>query len=168
MQISETKFWSGWGLYVVLVAIALPILGMAYLVWTVMPGAAEVSSTPPTAQSVHWRAADVIGAFHAAHLNAEVVHDTSKQEQDGMFPGTGVDARHFQISAKAGEMGTVLSFENARDMAQIRNYYLQLNRSLPQFRSWLYVKDNILLQINHEVPERDALAYACILDTLDQ
>jgi hypothetical protein len=110
----------------------------------------------------------VITAFHSAGLEAEVIRGATKEERDGPALGVVVDARRFRISAKDEEMGIVLCFQNLRDMRRMQNYYLGLNRSLPQFSSWLYAKDNILLQINREVSESKAHAYAQVLDALDQ
>ena len=126
------------------------------------------SSAPSAPVSASARSLDVITAFRSAGLMAEVIQGASKDERDGLSPFMVIDTRRFRISANDEEMGMVLSFANRYDMEQLKNYYLRLNRSLPQFGSWLFVKDNILLQINHEVPESKARAYAAVLYTLDQ
>jgi|SRR5581483_978446 len=169
MQLSKThKFLSEWGYLVVMVVVALPILGLAFLTWSLVP----TSSTPRTAsaptEAAHWRSLDVIAAFQRAGLNAEVIHGVSKDERDGFSTLFVVDARRFRISTNDAQMGMVLCFENPRDLKQMQDYYFGLNRSLPQFRSWLFVRDNVLLQINYEVPETTARAYAAVLDTLDK
>lgn len=168
MQISKTRrFLSDWAFHVVIVAITLPILGFAYLAWTILP-TPIVNGAPLAAETAHWRASNVIGAFQAAGLTARVVHGAAKDERDGFSAFRVIEAVRFRISENDKEMGMVLCFETAADREQVQSYFLALNRSLPQFRSWLFVKDNILLQINHEVPEQEARAYANILETLDQ
>lgn len=169
MQISRTsKFFSGRGFQIVVVAAALPILGLAFLAWTLLPTASITHTAQAPLESTRRCSLDVITAFRAAGLDARVVRDATKEERDGVFPGMRVDARRFRISAKEAEMGIVLCFQNRDDLEHIQGYYLALNRSLPQFRSWLFVQDNILLQVNREVPERRARAYANVLYTLDQ
>ena len=169
MEKSKTRtFLSDWGFQLVLVAIALPILGLAFLIWSMVPvsGAGTASSAP--AEQEQRSATDVIGAFRAAGLRADVVRGESKDERDGFSGFMVVDAKRFRVSEKANEMGMVLRFENIRDLKRMQQYFLGLNDSLPQFRSRLYVRDNILLQMNYEVPESTALEYAAVLDGLDQ
>lgn len=169
MQISRiSKFFSDRGFQIVVAAAALPILGLAFLAWTLLPTASMADTAQAPLEATRRCSLDVITAFHSAGLEAEVVRGASKEERDGLFPGIGVEARRFQISTNEGEMGIVVCLNNRDDLEHIQGYYLALNRSLPQFRSWLFVQDNILLQINHEVPERQARAYANVLYTLDQ
>lgn len=136
------------------------------LIVLLVAGCAPSAHSAPVSATT--RALDVITAFRTAGLNAQDIPSVSKDERDGLSAFMVIDTRRFRISANAGEMGMVLSFKNRYDMEQLKNYYLGLNRSLPQFSSWLFVKDNILLQINREVPESKARAYAAVLYTLDQ
>lgn len=169
MQSFKThNFVSDWGFHLVVVAITLPVLGLAYLAWTVLPTAMARDTAPLPLQEAQPEARDVIVAFHEAGLTAEVVHGASKDERDGLSSLVVADTIRFRLSDKDGEMGTVFCFKNERDLERIKAYFQALNQSLPQFRSWLYVKDNILLQINHEVSESKASTYAAALDTLDQ
>jgi hypothetical protein len=160
-------FWTDWGFHLVILAVTIPILGLAFLAWTLLPvtGAAPTIAAPP--EPARWTASDVIAAFQSADLNAQVVRGETKEERDLFSHLMAIDGHRFRIGDKDGEMGMVLSFNNPRDLARMQNYLLALNRSLPQYSSWLYVKDNILLQINHEVPEHKARAYAEVLETLD-
>lgn len=167
MQISKTRsFLSSRDFKFSMLAATFLLVGLAFLAWILMPTAVvSPAALPPTRLE---RSLDVIAAFHSAGLYAEVVRGLSKDERDGVFPVTVVDSSRFRISSTEGETGMVLSFENYKDLERVQNYYLSLNRFLPQFRSRLFVKDNILLQINHEVPEAKARAYAAVLGTLDQ
>lgn len=169
MQTPKTNsFLSDWGYHLVMLAVAIPMVGLAYLAWAILPTMSVSPPAPAATEAMRRNSLDVIAAFHSAGLDAEVVRGTTKDERDGFSTGMVVDARRFRISDKEGEMGMVLCFESPGDLAQMRNYYQRLNRALPQFGSWLFVKDNVLLQINHEVPEQTARAYAAVLETLDQ
>ena len=62
----------------------------------------------------------------------------------------------------------VFSFQKEIDLQQVLDYYIALDQSLPQYNSWLFVKDNLLLQINRSVPEDVAKRYAEALDLLEE
>lgn len=143
-----------------------PYLLLLTLIGLLVSGCATAASAPTVLE--HPCSMDAIAAFHSAGLNAEVIRGASKDERDGLFPFGVRDSQRFRISTNEAEMGTVVCFENRTDLEQVQNYYLALNRSLPQFSSRLYVKDNVLLQINHEVSEPRARAYAAVLYSLDE
>jgi hypothetical protein len=162
------KFLSDWGLHLVLLAVTLPIVGLAYLSWIALPAAGGQNTVPLPPEEVHWLSGDVIRAFQDAGLEAEVVRGATKEERDGLSAIVVADTTRFRLSANPAEMGIVFCFNNLSDLQRMKEYYEGLNHSLPRFRSWLYVKDNILLQINGEVPEEKARAYAQALDTLEE
>jgi hypothetical protein len=169
MEISKTsKFLSDRGVQVVMVAVTLAILGAGSLAWILMPTPAMAYTARSRTGSAYCRSLDVMAAFRAAGLSAEAVHSASKDERDGLSTHIVVDARRFRISANDEEMGMVLCFKNRWDREQMQKYYLTLNRSFPRFRSWLFVKDKLILQINKEVPEHRARAYGAVLDTIGQ
>lgn len=143
-----------------MLAITLPVLGLAYLGWTYLPAPPAAPPVLVPTEQPHLRAQDVVTAFRAAGLPAHIVRSATKEERDGLFAFVQADALRFRISEREGEMGMVLVFKNANDLQRMHKYYLGLNRALPRFKSWLFVKDNILLQINHEVPESTAREYA--------
>jgi hypothetical protein len=148
-------------------AVILPVVGLAYLGWSVTAVPAVSPAPPAPTEYARWRALDVISAFRAAGLRAEVLRGETKDERDGLSGYIAGDARRFRIADGEGQMGMVLCFENPGDAWDMRDYYLALNKALPQFRSHLFVKDSILLQINQEVPEETARAYAQVLEMLD-
>lgn len=153
-------FLSDWGLHLVMLAITLPVLGLAYLAWTYLSASPAAPPAPMPTEQANLRAQDVVTGFRVAGLPAHLVREATKEERDGVSSLMPVDALRFRISEQEEEMGMVLVFENANDLQLTHQYYLGLNRSLPRFRSWLFVKDNILLQINHEVDEKTARKYA--------
>lgn len=169
MQTFKTRnFVADWGFHLVVLAIALPLLGLAYLAWTALPTARANNTVAQELGPAHWRSGEVIAAFHQAGLPAEVVRGATKDGRDGFASLMVTDAVQFRLSDEDMEMGTVFCFKNKSDLERLKSYYQSLNESLPQFSSWLYVKDNVLLQINHEVPEEKARTYAAALDLLNE
>lgn len=166
--IKLTHFLRDWGFHVALVAVTLPIVGLAYLAWTLTPAQVIPPTAASSAEPVRWSALDIIAAFHSAGLEAQLVRGETKEERDGMATLMVVDARRFRISGKDKELGSVLCFQDRDDLERMQRYLLALNRTFPQFRSWIFVRDNVLLQINHEVSEDTAHAYADVLFTLDR
>lgn len=157
---------SDWFLVIVLstvtaVILVTGMLGLSFVfAWASPP-------KPIAAGSFHrWRNSEIITIFHNAGLTADVIRGATKDERDGFSGGMRVEATLFQLSPRQEERGMILVFENAADLGTMRAYYLGLNKSLPQYRSWLFVKDNVLLQINGEVPEERAKEYAAQLDSL--
>jgi hypothetical protein len=128
--------------------------------------AACAPPAPAIALDAHWRAPEVIEAFREYGLQAQVMQGATKQERDGLSGIYVVETRRFRISDKENELGMVLSFAKPDELRRMEKYYADLNRTMPQFRSWIFVQDNVLLQINHEVPEKTARAYATVLNSL--
>lgn len=116
-----------------------------------------------------WHASEVIAAFRGAGLKAESVQGLSKDERDGLSTRMGVETIRFRISSTGDDqVGMILTFQHAADLLEMKKYYLGLNQSLPRYRSWIFTQDNILLQINDEVPEQKASEYRAVLDSLPE
>jgi hypothetical protein len=74
--------------------------------------------------------------------------------------------RFFIPSVCADCGGRILSFSTKKDLTIVQDYYAQMARFGAVLASWVYVKDNILLQINGELPEAGAQKYAKVLESL--
>lgn len=123
-------------------------------------------SPPPKAPYRQWHNSEIIAAFRAAGLTVDVISDIDKGERDGFATWMIVEAIPFQLSSRQEERGLLLAFHDPAALEKMRAYYLGLNKSLPRYSSRLFVKDNILLQINGEVPEARAKEYAAVLESL--
>ncbi len=131
----------------------------------------SVSSHPaslPNPPRHQWGNSEIIAAFHDAGLTADVIQAIAKDERDGFAIWMAVQATPFQLSPQQGERGLLLTFNNPADLEITRAYYLELNNALPRYSSWLFVKGNVLLQINGEVPEARAREYAAVLESLGE
>ena len=62
--------------------------------------------------------------------------------------------------------GRILVFANADDLASARDYYVKLGESSAILFSWVFVKDNIVVQINGTLPEEQAKKYETALNGL--
>ena len=117
-----------------------------------------------------WHAADVLEAFRAAGLPFEIPQ-LSKDKRDPFSNQVALENRQFVIPAQGDPTlarGIIFSFQNERDLQEIQDYYAALGKAMPQYASWIFVQDNLLLQINGNVPEAVAKWYAKALDLLEE
>ena len=135
--------------------------GLGVVVWE------EISYTPPgeTAQDVAfvqartaWQTADVVDAFNAAGL--ECVDPRSISVNDGKAPFVAVEATRFMMpSVCDGCSGRIYSFDNPAELEKARQYYRELGDTDAQFLSWLFARDNILVQLNGRLLEDQSNLY---------
>ncbi len=59
-----------------------------------------------------------------------------------------------------------MSFASEKDLTIVQNYYAQMGRFSAVLYSWIFVKNNILVQINGELPEENARMYEAALEGL--
>lgn len=155
---------SEWAFHVVVAAVTLVLFVVGLLGLTF---ARAFSSPPPSAIPFHqWRNSEIIDVFHSAGLSAEVIRGLPKDERDGLSTWMVVEATPFQLSPQEQDRGVLLAFHDPADLERMRAYYVGLGKSLPQYKSWVFVQGNILLQINGDVPEAKAKEYAAVLDAL--
>jgi hypothetical protein len=143
------------------------VLSMAIVL---LVSACAPSETKSSASFQQWQTTDVLQAFQAAGLPAEIPQ-LSKDERDLFSNEMALESKQFVIPAQGDPTvarGIIFSFQNERDLQKIENYYAGLGKTLPQYDSWIFIKGNLLLQINHEVPETVAKQYAEALALLDK
>lgn len=161
------RILTDWAFHIVLSAVTLVVL-VSGLLGLTFASALSRPSPPLQAPSHPSRNSEIIAAFHDAGLTADVVRGATKDERDGFATWLAVEATPFQLSSRQEERGMLLAFNDPADLEKIRAYYLELNKSLPRYSSWLFVQDNILLQINGEVLEARAKEYAAVLESLGE
>ena len=115
---------------------------------------------------VVWNSGEVAEAFRRAGL--EVDHPRPMTSDDyGLVPMLAIEGTRFFIPSVCADCGgRIMSFANLQDLAIVQDYYAQMARFGAVLASWVYVKDNILLQINGELAETAALKYKAVLDEL--
>jgi hypothetical protein len=101
---------------------------------------------------------DVVASFKAAGLEAE--KPTAMTKDDYKVAPYVCKGTHFfipSIGETAG--GRIFICDNSEDRDLISNYYTELGKASALFFSWVFVKDNIVVQINGDLPEEKARQY---------
>lgn len=141
---------------------------------TIMPDPTETySPTPtetpvvtPTPQFQKWQSTNVVDAFLNAGLEAANPYPMTKDDF-GAAPYVASEGTRFFIPSLCDDCGgRILSFETQDDLNITKAYYEELGKSSALFYSWVFVKDNILVQINGDLPEDQATQYKNALESL--
>ena len=137
--------------------------GIGLVVWEEMNASSQASAPqdmPTTAPRVRtsWQSADVVNAFWDAGLECEDPQPLAVD--DGTAPFIAEEATRFMLpSVCDGCSGRIYSFSNQAQLDRARDYYIGLGEQDPQYFSWIYVRENILVQLNGRMPEERARLY---------
>ncbi len=106
---------------------------------------------------------EVVQAFREAGL--EVGESYPVEQEPGWeelpVPKTYEEATRFEIlSIGEDSGGRIFVFESERDLAAVRDYYAGLIKPI---RPHLYVEGDVLVEINHRLPEAEAAKYGAVL-----
>lgn len=126
----------------------------------------RVLSGAPIADFERWHPAEVIAAFRSAGLEVGDIVQLEPSSQ-GLAPITEKEGIRFlipSIGADAG--GRIFSFRNEADLAAKRAYYEGLNRRGSMTFSWIFVRENILVQINGTLPQERARRYEAAIQAM--
>lgn len=168
METNKTSqaFDFGWLPHIVILTAALVTLSAGFAAVLVLRNQPAAHAAP--APFHMWTVTDAREALRAAGLEAEIIHGGPRDERDGFASMMQVESVRLLIPSEGQSRGgMLLSFYNAQDLQKMLNYYAGLNKSLPQFKSWVYVRDNVLLQLNGDIPEATANKYGAALNALD-
>jgi hypothetical protein len=106
----------------------------------------------------------VIDAFHAYDLEAENARPMEPEDY-GPAPQVAVEGTRFFMPFLGGEQGgRVMSFATQEDLEQVKSYYENLDTLPPP---WLFVKDNILVQLHGDLTEEEAAEYEAALNSVN-
>ena len=99
----------------------------------------------------------------------EFANPTNMTKDDyGLAPMSAAEAVHFFLPSLCADCGGRLySFANVEDLSLMETYYKELGRQSAMFFSWVFIKDNILIQINGDLPEELAKMYEAAIDMLE-
>lgn len=109
---------------------------------------------------------DVIAAFQAAGLEAEDARAMTKDDY-GLGPFVGTGTRFFLPSLCDDCGGRIIITDNNEDTEAIREYYVTLGETSAAFFSWVTVRDNVVLQMNGDLPEESFHQYETVLNGMD-
>lgn len=132
------------------------------------PPAQGGASPPPAAASntggatggasfQKWKNSQLVDAFKAAGLEVGNARPMSKPQDYGKIPAIDVEATQFTISSSDQDLGGhIFSFASEEGVEKMVTYYA--DASADDF-SWVYVKDNILVQLDGRLDEEKAKQY---------
>jgi hypothetical protein len=123
----------------------------------------EATATPVFAQ---FTSGQVVEAFKSAGLEAENPRPMTKDDY-GLAPYVALEGTRFLIPSLCSDCGgRIMSFATEQDLNKTRDYYVTLGQKSAAFYSWTFVKGNILVQINGDLPEAKARQYEAALENL--
>jgi hypothetical protein len=134
---------------------------------TVAPVPAAAKPVVPTAQakSGQWTPEQVIAAFKAAGLEAESPTKMGRQDY-GPAPLVGEGMRFLIPSLCADCGGRVFAVAATDERDRLATHYRDLAKQSAFFYSHVFVRDNIVVQINGDLKDDQAAKYEAVLKTL--
>ncbi|MCM3444396.1 hypothetical protein [Metabacillus halosaccharovorans] len=106
---------------------------------------------------------EVVTAFKDAGLKAEESREMTKDDY-GMAP---MKAEEGTIVKIGDDMNArIMSFENESDLNETKEFYDKLGEESAMLFSWTLAKDNILIQMNGDLPEDKYNEYKEVLEGL--
>ncbi len=113
-----------------------------------------------------WTSAQVVDAFRDAGLDVGNPRPLTKADY-GLAPYVGKEGTRFFIPSLGSDRGgRIISFENAEELARLQKYYVDAGKASAAISSWVYVRDNVLVQINGSLPEDRARRYEDALNNM--
>jgi hypothetical protein len=101
---------------------------------------------------------DIINSFKSQGLEAEQL-ETMEKDDYGLAPFV-CEGTHFYIPSLCEDCGgRIFICESREDMELLDNYYTELGRASAVFYSWVFTKDDVLVQINGDLDEEIAREY---------
>lgn len=109
---------------------------------------------------------DVIDKFNEEGLEAEDVTEMTKDDY-GMAPMKAEEAKRFLIPSLGEDSGgRIFSYDNQKDLNEMKEYYDSLGEESAMFFSWTADHENILIQINGELSEEKYEEYKAALESM--
>lgn len=126
----------------------------------------NASSNTTQSEFVKWTPEQVIAAFKSAELEAENTRAMTSKDY-GLAPMIAKEGIRFYIPSLGPDKGGRLySFENQEKLNIMKDYYVKAGETSAMFFSWVFAKDNILIQINGDLDESKAKQYEAALNSL--
>lgn len=130
----------------------------------------EVTSTPippsPTPVFEVWTIENAQDVIISAGLEFDSPRKMTKDDY-GMAPLTAKEGVRFFIPSLCSECGgRLLTFSTIEGLNSVYGYYDELGKQSAMFFSWVFTKDNVLIQINGDLSEAKALEYQAALNNL--
>jgi hypothetical protein len=118
-----------------------------------------VPTAPPTPQTT----AQIVEIFKTAGLEVGETFPMTNADY-GPAPVTGVEGTRFILPSLCANCGgRLIRFDNSESQKKLHDYYVGLGNNNPVMFSWVFTKDNFLLQINGDISESQAKEYQRVL-----
>lgn len=131
--------------------------------------AAMITDTPeatPTPVFQKWTIEQAMAVVTSNNLEFADPQNMSKDDY-GMAPMNASGAVHFGIPSLCPDCGGRLyTFDDPEKLQIMKAYYDTLSESSAMFFSWTFAKDNVLIQVNGDLPEDKARQYEAALNQL--
>jgi hypothetical protein len=109
----------------------------------------------------------VISAFKKDGLGVGKTSDAKDEGAGGLAPDLAISGTRFLIPSLGEDSGgRIWSFSNPEDLEKMRKYYTELGESSAMLKSWVIVRENILVQINGVLPKEKAKKYEGSLNSI--
>lgn len=113
-------------------------------------------------------AADVVSAFEDAGLEVESPTEMTKEDY-GMAPMKADEGELFTVPALGDDKGgRILTYSSDSDLEDMKAYYDDLGAESAMFFSWTAAEDNVLIQMNGDMSEKEFAKYEDALNTLGE
>ena len=122
------------------------------------PPAVVPKPSPPLFIPYKWLPNDVINIFNANGLEVQNIKPLTAEDYRPL-PAKAKEAIKFTIPSNGEHAeGCIFSFERRDDMEKITDYYRTFNKKL-KLHSWTFIRDNVLVVLKGEIPEKKARLY---------
>lgn len=120
----------------------------------------------PTPVYTSWTAEDVVEAFQAAGLEVGKFRDLTDEDY-GFAPTVATGGIRFFIPSLCYDCGgRIFIFDDPIMLEAVKGYYDKLGADGVLYFSWTLKHDNVLVQINGDLPEAKMKLYKEALETL--
>lgn len=119
----------------------------------------EAEQTKEENTFARWTSEEVFDAFLQSDVEFGSTYEMTP-EDFGMTPMVTTEAHRILIPSLGEEPGgRLFIFDNQQDLDLTKSYYDDLGTSSALLFSWTIVRDNVLLQMNGNMPEEQMLIY---------
>ncbi len=126
-----------------------------------------MASPTPLTGFAQYTIEQTVTAFKRAGLEAENIIPMTTADFIHMPEQPIAGIRFFIPSAGQGIGGKILAFETLRELEAVRTYYNELGQSDPMFSSRIFVNQNLILQLDRDVPDNQAALYERALNNIN-
>lgn len=113
-----------------------------------------------------WTSTNIVDSFKASNLEVGSYRAMTVDDY-GPAPLQAKEGTRFFIPSMCDDCGgRILAFSDQKGLEATQHYYEELGKGSAAFFSWVFVKDNILVQINGELSEEKARQYEKVLNNL--